>query len=139
MHNEDNVYLTHEYQIYRLHRLMRRKLLDSEVNSYKIKDALYRALRSLLWFYKDADPSPTIGCEFELLPPEDGKKESSLKISIVTNSGNHIEIKNALLKDCIMNLLATRLINEKKVFFHWKVIEEFEKKKDESQEKRRQR
>lgn len=132
-----NLYTLYEFQIFRLYKLMRRQLVDQDVNSNKIKSFLYKALRYLLWFYRDANQSPVVGIKFELVG--EGSADTHLKSFVVTNSGDLIEISNDILKECILNLFAKKLINEKSVFFHWKAIEEFERNVDGKKVKRKQK
>lgn len=80
-----------------------------------------------MWFYKDVDQSPIIGCQFEIVPTDYGSTPMSIRSSVVTNSGSEIEFSNESLKESIVNIYSKKLLGEKKVFFHWKVIEEFEK------------
>lgn len=92
-----------------------------------------------MWFYKDVDTqSPIVGCQFELIP-SDINSNISLRSSLVTNSGSEIEFNNEKLKKCIVDMYSKKLLSDKKIFFHWKIIEEFEKdeRKKASKKKRK--
>jgi hypothetical protein len=116
---------------------MRRQLIDNEVNSHQIKTSLYKAFRYLLWFYRDITQSPIVGVKFELFG--ENSSDTHLKCFVISNSGELIEISNDYLKECVVNLFAKKLLNEKSLFFHWKSIEEFEKNIDGKKTKRKQK
>ena len=94
-----------------------------------------------MWFYKDVDQSPIVGCQFEIIP-SDIENSISIRAALVTNSNSEIEFSSDILKECIVAMHSKKLLSEKKVFFHWKVIEEFERdveQKERKQTKRKKR
>jgi hypothetical protein len=141
MPKEDNIFPLYEFTVHRLYKLMRRQLMDDTIDSSTLKKALYKALRSLMWYYKDVDQSPIIGCQFEVLPDSDMKNLNSNNIRgfLLLNSGAEIAFNNLALNDCIINLFPKKIINEKKVFFHWKVIENFENENEQKKSKKRKK
>ena len=92
-----------------------------------------------MWYYKDVDNSPIVGCQFEVLSDADMKKLNSnnLRGFLVLNSGAEIAFNNLILNDCIINLYPKKIINDKKVFFHWKIIENFERDDEQKKSKRK--
>ena len=141
MAKEDNIFPLYEFNVHRLYKLMRRKLMDDTIDSTVLKESLYQTLRSMMWYYKDVDTSPIVGCQFEVLPDADLKKLTSNNIRgfLALNSGAEIAFNNLILNDCIINLFPKKLINDRKVFFHWKIIENFESENEQRKPKKRKK
>lgn len=124
---ENNITPIYEFYVHRLYGLIRRKTIDKSIDTLALREALYKALRALMWYYKDVDQSPIVGCQFELISTEFGPTSVSIRSSLFTNSNSEIEFKNEKLKKCIIDMYSKKFLSEKKIFFHWKVIEDFEK------------
>lgn len=89
--------------------------------------AFHQALRRMLWQYNDIDEtSALVGCEFAI--KKNKQKEVVIEVRLVKNDKKHVVVKNEQLAYCVMQMFASKIVKEGKIFFHWKHIEEFEEK-----------
>jgi hypothetical protein len=121
---EDNVFPLYEFKVRALYKLIRRQLMDDTINSVQLKKDLFDSLRSLVWYYKDVDNSPIVGCQFEVIEEVAGKLiAKNIRGFLVLNSGSEIAFNNPILNECILSLFSKKIKKDSKLFFHRTTIE----------------
>lgn len=132
---QDNLVFLHEDVALNLVKYLRRKFGKKIRSDAKSLMLFYKTLRYTLNFYKNInDKSATIGIEF-VFAKSDDDNSALIKILLVLNNGTLIEIKNSNLGEAVAQMFGQKLFKEKRLFFHWSKIEEFEQKLAATEEK----
>ena len=122
---ENNLVFLFEDASFKLARYLRRVFGKKTGCDEKSLILLHRALRHTLSFYKDLDKdSALVGIDFSVVVKSD--KTPVVCAFLILNDQRMIEVKNKDLTEAITQMFGQRLVKNGKVFFHWKMIENFE-------------